>query len=161
MGERETQLDREPGDVGVSVDGLEESATTRRPTSSSESRRERLTRRATSVFSPRAFLVSTVVTLLGFLVVGGLLPLGGIANLVGIAAGTFATGLATSQSRYAESAVAGGAVGGVAAFLDHLALTVVGVGLPLLALGAVGGLLAGLLGHYFGRDLRAGLTRDL
>jgi len=34
-------------------------------------------------------------------------------------------------------------------------------GLPLLAVGGGLGLVVALLGHYFGRDLRAGLTADV
>lgn len=34
-------------------------------------------------------------------------------------------------------------------------------GLPLVAVGGGVGLVLALLGHYFGRDLRAGLTEDI
>lgn len=165
MGERERQLDRDTDDLGLSVDALDESAGRRsQRTSETEATQDRtggLRSRAASLFSLRAFLATTVLALVGFLAVGGLLPLGGIANLLGIATGTFLAGVAGSSSRYVESAVAGGVIGGGAAVLDFLALTLVGVGAPLLALGAVGGLLAGVVGHYFGRDLRDGLTREL
>lgn len=158
MGERETQLDRESGDVGVSIDGLQEPDRTRRP--ATESRTSRLRDRATAVFSPRAFVATSIAVLIGYFVVGGLLPFG-ITNLLGIAAGTFLVGLVTSESRYVESAAAGAAVGGVAAVAKHLVFTLVGLGLPVVAVGAVGGLLAGTIGHYFGRDLRTGLTQEL
>lgn len=164
MGERETQLDRDPGDVGVSVDGIQDADATgtgRAEPRRSASRTDRLRAKATSLFSPRAFAVTAIVALVGYLVVGGLLPLGGIAGLLGIAVGTFATGLVGSESRYGESAVAGTAVAGGAAFLDHLVLTLAGLGVPLLALGAIAGFLAGAVGHYFGRDLRTGLTREI
>ena len=123
--------------------------------------RTRLRSRAHALFSGRAFLLATVAPLAGFLVVGGALPLGALGGLLGIATGGFFAGALAEERRYAETAAAGGAVGGVAAILDHLVLTVVGLGVPLVALGVVGGLVAGLIGHYLGRDLRDGLTREL
>lgn len=159
MGQRETHRDGSAGDLDVTVDPVEdESARRGSPADGTGSRvRARLAR----LFSVRAFLAATVASLAGFLVVGGLLPLGGIANLLGIAVGAFAVGTATGESRYVESALGGAVVGGGAAVLDDLVLTILTLGLPLVALGALGGLVAGVVGHYFGRDLRHGLTRDL
>jgi hypothetical protein len=90
-----------------------------------------------------------------------LLPLGGLGGLIGVALAGFGLGLFPGATRYVELALAGVVAGGVGAFLDHLVLTVVGVGLPLVAFGALSGGLAALVGHYFGNDLRRGLTRDL
>ena len=53
------------------------------------------------------------------------------------------------------------ATGGITAVVGNLTVTLLGPGIPIAAVGLVGGLFAGLLGHYFGRDLRDGLTRDL
>lgn len=87
--------------------------------------------------------------------------LGPVGDLLGIVAGTFLSGVATSRRHYVESGLAGLVAGGTATLLGNLALSLVGVGLPLVAVGAAAGGLAGLVGHYFGRDLRDGLTRDL
>lgn len=159
MGERETTLEREGTDVGVAVDGFGDADAAE--SRASTSRTDRLRARAGNVFSLRWFAITLVVALVGFLVAGGLPLLGGVASLLGLAAGTFAVGVATSQSRYLESAVAGASVVGVASLLDHIALTLGGLGLPVVAVGVGSGLVAGLVGHYFGRDLRAGLTRDV
>lgn len=160
MGQRETQLDSDPGEVGVTVDPVEEPGNTQ--SRRTESRTDRLRSRAASLFSPRSFLVTAVVALAGYLVIGGIPLIGAVTKFLGIAAGTFLAGAVGSESRYVESAAVGTAVAGGAALLNHLTLTVfTGIGVPLVALGALLGLLAGVAGHYFGRDLRAGLTRDI
>lgn len=112
-------------------------------------------------FSTRALGLSLGLAVAGVLVGGGLLPLGILGELVGIALVTFLYGLSARRRRYFEVGLAGGIVGGTSAFLSALTLTVLGVGIPLVAVGAGGGLLAGVLGHYYGRDLREGLTREL
>jgi hypothetical protein len=89
------------------------------------------------------------------------LPFGIVGNLVGIFVAAFAYGTATSTRRYVEFGLSGGVIGGGMALLGNLALSLVGPGLPLVAVGFAAGALAGGLGHYFGRDLRDGLTRDL
>ncbi|WP_340100959.1 hypothetical protein [Salinibaculum salinum] len=121
----------------------------------------RLRSRAGDVVSSRALVVSVVLTLVGALAVGGVLPFGIVGNLVGIFVAAFAYGTATSTRRYVELGLSGGIIGGGMALLGNLALSLVGPGLPLVAVGFAAGALAGGLGHYFGRDLRDGLTRDL
>jgi hypothetical protein len=100
-----------------------------------------------------------VATMIG----GGAIPLiGSLGSLAGMFAGAFALGVASGESRYLELAFAGATAAGLAAFLSSIRLSLIaGVGLPIAAFGAVSGLLAVILGHYFGRDLRDGLTRDV
>ncbi|PSQ90465.1 MAG: hypothetical protein BRD30_04700 [Bacteroidetes bacterium QH_2_63_10] len=84
-----------------------------------------------------------------------------LSNLLGIALGALLYGVGASRRHYTESTLAGAAVGGVLALLGNLVLSLTGIGVPLIAVGAVGGGLAGLIGHYLGRDLRDGLTREV
>ena len=139
------------------------SSRSRSRSGSGESRRARLASRAETVFSPRAFLAALVLAV-GGLFLGGLVPLGFLGPLIGVFTAAFALGLITSDRRYVESAVASGAVVGLSTLLENLTLTFLaglasGVGLTLAA-AAVGGVI-GLVGHYFGNDLRNGLTEDL
>jgi hypothetical protein len=177
MSERDRQLEREgnlsrdrDGDVGLgSGDGvggelagvtdLEESQgrTDPRP----DGLRSRLGERARTVATGRSLVVSLAFVAAAALLVGGVLPLGSLGNLLGVALGAFLYGVASSTRHYTESAVAGTAVGGGLALLGNLALSLTGIGVPLIAVGAVGGGLAALVGHYFGRDLRDGLTREI
>jgi hypothetical protein len=110
-------------------------------------------------FSPQAFLLSAVLLVVGL--VGGGMVIPAFGRPVGMLLVAFAFGLASGERRYGEIGLAGVAVGGLASLLRNAVLTVAGVGLPLVAVGAVVGGLAGLLGLYLGRDLRDGLTRDL
>ncbi|MFB6084765.1 MAG: hypothetical protein ABEJ94_11040 [Halorientalis sp.] len=113
------------------------------------------------LFSPRAFLLLLVGSVAGMLLAGAVLPLGSVGGLLGIAAVAFGAGLASERRRYVEAAAGGALASGVSWLLGDLVLTAAGPGVPLVAAGVGSGALAALLGHYFGRDLRAGLTRDL
>lgn len=109
-------------------------------------------------FSPRFFLLSAV--LLAVALVGGTtIPVFG--RPLGLFVVAFALGLVSEERRYAEVGLAGVAVGGVGSLLRNAVLTLTGVGLPLVAVSAVVGGLAALVGVYFGRDLRDGLTREI
>lgn len=126
-----------------------------------------LRRRAGGVFSPRGFLLAFVLTLGGFLLgsavpfVGAIPFLGGVLGLVGIFAAGFLLG-ALGRRGYLELLVAGAATAGVGLLLDQFVLSVVAdLALPLAAVGGSAGALAAVIGHYFGRDLRDGLTRSL
>jgi hypothetical protein len=179
MSERDRQLEREAdlsrdGDVGLgaetgaggdleNVTGREESRG-RAETGAGAGAgglRSRLGERAETVATGRSLAAALVVVAASAVLVGGVLPLGSLGNLLGVALGSFLYGVAASTRRYTETAVAGTAVGGVLALLGNLALSLTGVGVPLIAVGAAGGGLAGLVGHYFGRDLRDGLTREI
>jgi hypothetical protein len=115
------------------------------------------------VFSLRAFLLALVLAVGGALVTG-LVPFlsGALAAVVGVVVAGFGLGLLREQRAYTEVALAGAAFAGVATLLDFLLWSVVGgLGVPVTAIGFGAGVIAGVLGHYLGRDLRAGLTREL
>lgn len=113
------------------------------------------------LFSLRAFLLLLATSVAGMILAGMVLPFGSIGGLVGIAAAAFGAGLASERSRYVEAATSGALASGISWLLGNLVLTAVGPGVPLVAVGVGFGVLAAILGHYFGRDLRDGLTRDL
>ncbi|MFB6170917.1 MAG: hypothetical protein ABEJ23_00160 [Haloarculaceae archaeon] len=144
----------------------EESGPARRSASddgrSAPGRLARLRSRAGRVFSLREFVFSLIAVAVGLAIAGAVIPsfvpLGG---LIGVFVATFGLGL-VGRRRYVEVAIAGAAVAGLALFADYLVFSVLGgFGLPLATFGAVAGALVALVGHYFGRDLRTGLTRDL
>jgi hypothetical protein len=142
------EFDREP-DAETAESVAEEGLTTR------------VGRRAGRVFSPRAFLAALVVTVAGLVAGSAVVPLPG-AGLLGVFLATFLFGLLQERRRYGETLVAGGLAVGVSAMVGHVVVAAFGgFGVPLAAVaGGVGGLV-GAAGHYFGRDLRAGMTRTL
>lgn len=121
----------------------------------------RLTAPVEGLFSLRAFLLLLVTSVAGMLLAGMALPFGSIGGLLGIAAVAFGSGLVSERRRYVEASVSGALASGISWLLGNLVLTAVGPGVPLVAVGVGFGALAALLGHYFGRDLRAGLTGDV
>ena len=154
MSERDTQIQK---DVGVEVDvGIDDSAGSADDASSSW-----LRSKLGSLGSSRSLVISLVLTVLGVVFLGGLLPLGIVGDAVGIFAVAFLYGTLAGDGRYVEMGLAGGVVGAAWAFLGNLVLTLVGPGLHIVVVGGLVGLLAGVSGHYFGRDLQAGLTKDL
>lgn len=113
-----------------------------------------------SLFSTRSFVVSVVAAVVGA-VAGGLIPVvGGVVSAgIGIAGTAFVLGLLRGNRHYLENGLAGAGVLGTLALLGRLEIAVA-TGGSLLRLGAFGagvGLLAALVGTYFGRDLRKGL----
>lgn len=179
MSEREAQKTEEVDrsvDVDIGLDDFDGSTqSTAGGHATTESRTERSQTRGDSsgglvrsvygrtlgrVLSTRGLGVALVLTVL-FSAVFSLVPFVGLlGNLAGIAAAGFVYGLASGNSRYLELGVAGGVVGGLSAFLGNLLVISFGM-TALLGVGLLGGALAALLGHYFGRDFRDGLTRDL
>ena len=122
-----------------------------------------LRERAARVFSPKFFLLALLafgaVYVAGNAVVPFVPVVGGLA---GIAAAAFVLGLVASTRRYLETATAGAVAAGLGTLLGNLLLSVVGnVGTTIALAGAGGGVLAALVGYYFGRDLRDGLTREI
>ena len=95
--------------------------------------------------------------------------MGSIGRFVGLFAVACATGLIGSRSRYLEVGVAGAVAAGVTFLLGTLTSIFAPVAVQVLAdygvaivgVGTGAGLLVSIVGHYFGRDLRAGLTRDI
>lgn len=121
-------------------------------------------------FSGKAFGLALLTVAVGVFA-GSLIPL--VGGTVGTAGGVFVAaflfGLVASTRRYAETGVAGAAAGAVSAVTSVLGVGFLPIGidylsqwgLPLVAVGGGVGLLLALLGHYFGRDLRAGLSQDV
>lgn len=114
-----------------------------------------------SVATTRSLLVAFVLTVAGVVGFGAVPFLGLVGEVLGIVAAGFLYGLGSDSRRYVEMALAGAVAGGGTALLGNLVVALVASGTTLVAAGLVGGALAGVVGHYFGRDLRHGLTRDL
>lgn len=117
-----------------------------------------------SVVTARGSLLALVLALAGT-VVGGFVPLFGLlGRFAGLFLAAFALGL-FGPRRYVEVGAAGALVSGVSVLLNAFGLVLVPVladyGPAIVGVGAGVGLLVSLAGHYFGRDLRAGLTRSL
>lgn len=146
------------------VEGIQSGAGEPKARSSEDERgglRDRVGQRAKQLFSPRAFLVALLLTVVGLLVANASVPLPG-AGLLGVFVASFLVGVLLEERRYAETAAAGGLAGGGSVLLDFAVVAVLGgFGPSLAALGAAVGAAVAAVGTYFGRDLRAGLTRDL
>ena len=130
-----------------------------------EGGRRSVGRRLRRLFAPRAFLLALVLSLVG-VVAGGAVPVVGVlGRFLGIALAGFTLAFLTSGRRYLEAGVAGAVAarfGFVLGALDAVLLPVVAdYGVQIAGIGTTTGLIAALVGHYFGRDLRDGLTRDL
>jgi hypothetical protein len=115
--------------------------------------------RAGTLFSPARFLLALVLSAVGLFAGGATIPIAG--GLLGVLLGTFLVGLVSERRPVSETAVAGATVVGISTLFDYLVWTLVGVGLPIVAVGAAVGLAVGALGGYLGSDLRDGLTREL
>lgn len=114
------------------------------------------------VFSPRTFLLAVTATTASAVVAGLVIPFfGSLAALGGIFAAGFGFGLLGDRRRYLEVGLAGGATAALGAITEFLVISLVGSGGLLAMVGAGSGVLAALLGHYFGRDLRDGFTREI
>lgn len=123
--------------------------------------RGRIGSRARSVFSPRAFVVALLASAVGLVAANAVVPLP-FAGLLGIFVATFLVGLIAGRSRYTETAVASGGVVAASTLSDFFVVSILGgFGLPLVAIGALAGGAVGVVGTYFGRDLRKGLTREI
>jgi hypothetical protein len=114
------------------------------------------------LFSGRTFARALAVCVGGFLLFALVpVPLFGLGGLLGLFVGAFLLGLRGGRRAYLEVAAAGAVAAGVATMLTQLLVAVAVGPVPVAAVGAGAGLLAAVGGHYFGRDLRAGLTREL
>jgi len=133
----------------------------------------RLTPSLPSLPNPLAALPSIGSVLLSFAVVLVMLGVVSAIPLIGfipllwagaIFAGAFTLGAASGEGRYVELLLAGVVIGPVSLtfgnFFRLFLLADIGL-LPLGVIGAGIGAASGLLGHYFGRDFRKGLTRDI
>jgi hypothetical protein len=159
MRERESQIER---DVTVDVEaGIDASAG---PEHESETEAEEagVVRLRLGAFATKRSLGTALVLSVVGSIAFSFVPFLSVAGTVlGIAAGGFAYGLGSEIRRYVEMGIAGAVAGGGATLLGNLIVALVASGTALIALGTLAGAVAGLIGHYFGRDLRAGLTADL
>ncbi|WP_318568942.1 hypothetical protein [Salinigranum marinum] len=121
------------------------------------------------LFSPRTFLIALVLSV-GAVVVGGSIPLlGFVGRLVGLFAVAFLVGVVGSDRHYLEVGLAGALASGLgfvvstltSAFFPFAVRLLSEYGIAIAGVGAGVGALAALVGHYVGRDLRDGLTREL
>lgn len=122
-----------------------------------------------TLLSAKAFGLSIVLLAVGA-IAGGAIPLVGVVGrLVGVFVAAFVVGLLASRSRYLETTIAGAIILAASFAFGLLSVGVLPVGLDFLsqyglgfsALGAAIGGGISAVGHYFGRDLRAGLTEEI
>jgi len=162
------QLSRERDDETQTTVGVADSTE-----SDDGGRLDGVRRRVGRVFSIRGFLLALGTVGAGVVAggaIGGIIPfLGTVGRMVGIVAATFLLGLVRSHRQYLEVGVAGAVLAAVLAVTSLLNGVFLPIGVEWLqqygvALGAVGagsGAVASLLGYYFGRDLRDGLTKSI
>ena len=121
------------------------------------------------LFSVRTFLLALVLSVVA-VVAGGSIPLVGVVGrLVGLFVVAFAVGLLGSERHYVEVGLAGAIASGAGFIVSTLTSAFFPLAVDLLSeygvvvagVGAGVGTLAALVGHYVGRDLRDGLTREL
>ncbi|SEA08521.1 hypothetical protein SAMN04488065_1756 [Haloplanus vescus] len=117
------------------------------------------------LFSPRVFFLALCLSVVG-VVAGGAIPIVGIlGRFLGIALAGFVLAFLASGRRYAEAAAGGAVAAGFGFVLGSLGAVTLPVvadyGVQIAGVGITTGLVAALVGHYLGRDLRDGLTRDL
>ncbi|PSP87700.1 hypothetical protein BRC78_06460, partial [Halobacteriales archaeon QH_8_68_33] len=114
--------------------------------------------------SGRSVLLTFGVVILSVLLASSVPLLGIVGAPLGVFAGAFALGLASGTRRYVEFALAGALVSGLGAFqgsLFRVAILSDAGFAPVFAIAGGIGLVIALLGHYFGRDLRNGLTASI
>lgn len=114
------------------------------------------------LFSPRTFLFALGLSVGGMALAVFVLVLGGLAPLLGAVLAGFLLGLLRDRRAYLEVAFAGAGTAAVVAVTQELFVAALGgLGAEIAVVSGGAGLLAAVAGHYFGRDLRAGLTRDV
>lgn len=159
MRERESQIER---DVSVDVDaGLDETTSPDRESESETDDIGGVQSRLGSIATKRSLVTALVLSVVGTVIFSFVPFLSVAGTVLGIGAGGFAYGLGSDARRYVEMGLAGAVTGGGATLLGNLIVALVASGTTLVAFSVLAGALAGVVGHYFGRDLRAGLTADL
>jgi hypothetical protein len=121
--------------------------------------RSRLASPFSALFSLRLFVVVLGLTAVGMVLGSLLVPLPG-AGLAGIALAGFVVGVARDDRRYLELLLAGFVTAGLGTVFEYAFFALFG-GFAPVALGTTAGGLAAIAGHYFGRDLRSGLLREV
>lgn len=151
-------------DFGTDVGAAQEPAA---ESDSSGGIRGRIRQRLGGVFSVQAFTTTLVLTVVFAFLAGVFVPLvpDNISGLLGVFGAGFALGVGSSERHYLEVAAATLFTGAIAALLStvftNLTAIMLGVGVPMMALGTGASGLAGVAGYYFGRDFRSGLTREI
>lgn len=117
----------------------------------------------------RSLFFVIALSAVGFITGGSVPIIGTIGQFIGLFITSFLIGAIGSEGRYAESAIGGGLVTGVllilgtltsvftpfaVQFLSDYGIAIAGAGV------GVGSIIA-VVGHYFGRDLRSGLTKNI
>lgn len=165
MADRERQRQREADigeNVGTDVDVPERTLESPpQDAAIDDGMRTRIREGAGRVVSGKALVLSLILVVGGMVLVGWQFPMDTIGSLLGIVLAAFLYGVGSEVRHYVELVLAGAIAGGGSALLGNLVVSLLGVGIPVVVFWAIVGALAALVGHYFGRDLRDGLTRDL
>jgi len=168
MAERTDQLSREDEVGEVDLDAVmgeqpDVTETTKAETDTSRGIRGRIGRRIGSVFSVRTFGIALVLSVTLAFVAGAVIPFipDNVTGLVGIFLAGAVIGAGSGNRHYLEVGAATLMTGALTILLSNFTIAVFGPGVPLVAVGASTSGIAGLLGHYVGRDFRSGLTRDI
>lgn len=130
-----------------------------------ESRRSRIANSASQIFSPRRFLVSLVLIAVGLFITSLIPIISSIpaTGLIGVFAAAFLLGALNDEQWYPEIGVASAVASGVSVFSSNLLVITVAnrYGIGIVVAGVVASVIVALLGHYFGRDLRGGMTKEI
>lgn len=163
------EADRLTGDTDEHEGGPAGSDASREVPSKTQSQSKPARSRLGNLFSPRLFLLALVLSVVA-VVLGGAVPIVGVVGrLVGLFAVAFALGVVASDRHYLEVGLAGAVASGLgfvvstltSAFFPFAVRLLSEYGIAIAGVGAGVGALAAVVGHYFGRDLRDGLSRDL
>lgn len=168
--ESEQSVDDLLAEVDRLADEEDSRAESKRQSSPATSSRSQSVRaRLAGLFSVRTFLVALVFSVVA-VVAGGAVPLlGFVGRLVGLFVVAFAIGLLATDRHYVEVGLAGALASGLgfvvgtftSAFFPFAVRLLSEYGVAIAGVGAGVGALAALAGHYFGRDLRDGFTREV
>jgi hypothetical protein len=171
--QREEESDRSVDEMLSDVDRLTDDADDHGPATTDDASASAsggvLRGRLGGVFAPRLFLGVLVLSVVA-VVLGGAVPVVGfLGRLAGLFAVAFAVGVLVSGRHYLEVGLAGALASGLgfvvstftAAFFPFAVRLLSEYGIAIAGVGAGVGALAALLGHYFGRDLRDGLSREI
>jgi hypothetical protein len=117
----------------------------------------------------RSLVFVIVASAIGFLGGGSVPIIGTIGQFLGLFISSFLIGAIGSRGRYAESAIGGGLVTGTLLLLGTLTSVftpfavefLADYGIAIAGAGVGLGSIIAVIGHYFGRDLRSGLTKDI
>ncbi|PSP73477.1 hypothetical protein BRC86_09100 [Halobacteriales archaeon QS_3_64_16] len=127
--------------------------------------RNRFRERRAGLFSLRVFVLALVLAVAGGLVGGSIPLLSTVAGAIAVFATGFVVGLAIDGRHYTETGLAGAGAAVASLLLSNSQFVFLAAfrdfALQFGVIGAGTGLLVALVGHYFGRDLRVGLTQDI